>query len=153
MQTTPRPSSRPSLSLRPCAPPPRILVVDDDPALLPILRHAVAGIPGGGEVDQVPDAIQAIHRLWAGSYGLVILDYLLAEATTGLVLASWCARHYPSRVAMMSAFPVAPELARAGLEGCPFLPKPFSLHRLRAFLHRALDAGRLGSKGRRRGRD
>jgi len=119
----------------------RILLVEDDPELLPIIRHGARSLPGKAEIDWAPGIADGLHRLWAHPYDLVLVDYLLAETTTGLVLARWCARHTSSRIALMSAFPVAPELARAGLGTCPFLPKPFSLRRLRGFLRALLEPG------------
>ena len=123
---------------------PRMLVVEDDLDLQPVVWRAAYSIDPLLIVDWATSAGSARRRLESRRYVLVLADYLLAEGSSGLRVARW-ARPASGRFAMMSAFPVRDEMVGCGLAGCPFLPKPFSLRQLRGFLLGLLPASRSPS--------
>jgi DNA-binding NtrC family response regulator len=119
--------------------PSRLLVVEDDPDLRPVLERAARLVDPELRVDWAVSVPEAIQQLNLGEYELVLTDYLLDERGSGFTLRSWCDYHRPRlRVAMMSAYPIGdagsrPEIGR-------FLRKPFTMQQLWAFLRAALAA-------------
>jgi CheY-like chemotaxis protein len=120
----------------------RVLVVDDDPALVELLDAALRA--EGYAVETAPDAGAALDRLWAAweaQPDVILLDLLL-PAVDGKTFAELYralpVRHAP--IVLMSALPeaaeVAPEIAASDV-----LRKPFDLDALLERLRRAAQAG------------
>jgi DNA-binding response OmpR family regulator len=119
----------------------RVLVVDDDPAILEFLDAALRA--EGYAVETAPDAGTALDRLWAAwdaQPDVILLDLLL-PAVDGKTFAELYralpVRHAP--IVLMSALPeaaeVAPEIAAHDV-----LRKPFDLDELLERLRRAAQA-------------
>jgi DNA-binding response OmpR family regulator len=120
---------------------PRILVVDDEPALRRTLERALGSM--GYDVVSVGDPHLVYELLDAADYDLVVLDIHLPQMT-GDTLAIALLRRWPrlaGRVLLMTGDPWAlradwPEELRR----CPMLVKPFTLDGLGALVRNTLAA-------------
>jgi DNA-binding response OmpR family regulator len=120
---------------------PRILVVDDEPALRRTLERALGAM--GYDVVSVGDPLLVYELLDASDYDLVILDIHLPQLS-GDTLAIALLRRLPrlaDRLLLMSGDPWAlradwPEELRR----CTLLVKPFTLDGLAATVRGALTA-------------
>jgi CheY-like chemotaxis protein len=120
---------------------PRILVVDDEPALRRTLERALGAM--GYDVVSVGDPLLVYELLDAADYDLVILDIHLPQLS-GDTLAIALLRRWPllaERLLLMTGDPWAlrsewPEELRR----CPLLVKPFTLDGLAGFVRGALAA-------------
>jgi DNA-binding response OmpR family regulator len=103
----------------------RILIVDDDRAL----RHVLAELlkAAGHTVDQAADGLEALGRLDAGAYDIVLLDIGLPGVSGLDVLAHARATAAPPIVIMMTADDT-PEtlLAAVRRQAYRYLRKPFA---------------------------
>jgi two-component system, NarL family, capsular synthesis sensor histidine kinase RcsC len=120
---------------------PRILVVDDEPALRRTLERALGAM--GYDVVSVGDPLLVYELLDAADYDLVILDIHLPQLS-GDTLAIALLRRWPrlaERLLLMTGDPWAlrsewpQELRR-----CPLLVKPFTLDGLAGIVRGALAA-------------
>ncbi len=114
----------------------RILVVDDDPDILEVLRtflkergYAVTAAEGG------PEGIEALKL---GPYDLIISDIAMA-GVNGFQLLKTARERFPnSGIVLMTAYderyPLA-EALRAGADG--YISKPFTLKRFSLIFERA----------------
>ena len=120
---------------------PRILVVDDEPALRRTLERALGAM--GYDVVSVGDPLLVYELLDAADYDLVILDIHLPQLS-GDTLAIALLRRWPrlaERLLLMTGDPWAlrsewPEELRR----CPLLVKPFTLDGLAGMVRGALAA-------------
>ena len=120
---------------------PRILVVDDEPALRRTLERALGAM--GYDVVSVGDPLMVYELLDASDYDLVILDIHLPQLS-GDTLAIALLRRLPrlaDRLMLMTGDPWAlradwPEELRR----CTLLVKPFTLDGLAATVRGALTA-------------
>jgi len=124
--------------VRQCAPMPTILIVDDAPAILELLRAVFRG--AGYEVLTAHDAESAI-RLACESHFDVVLSDVNMPRMTGCDLARWVAEHSPAtRMALMSG-------CEAACAECPYVPrctlirKPFRFQELVEVVERSLQRG------------
>jgi DNA-binding response OmpR family regulator len=118
--------------------PPRILVIDDDPTILEMLRtilteegfHADAALTGEDALNSPPRAID-----------LIVLDMFLPGAS-GPELAERLRKKYGAEVPILvtSASPVEGESRALG--AYEYLPKPFELVDLAAAIRRGLESSR-----------
>ena len=124
--------------------PRRILVVDDEKNVRLTLSQALAET---APVDAASGGAEALDRLAAADYGLVLLDLSMPEMDGLAVLAEVRRRRPDVPVVLMSAHltvAVAVQAMRAGAHGV--LPKPFTAADVRAvaadaLAERAPDAG------------
>ena len=113
---------------------PRLLVIEDDSDLLPILARVVHAIDPELEVDWATHAEAARSAVRTEQYRAILSDYLLADSDTGLVLYRDCTQHQPeARFAMMSALPIS-----LPSDSCQLLRKPFTLSECQSFLAQLL---------------
>jgi CheY-like chemotaxis protein len=120
---------------------PRILVVDDEPALRRTLERALGAM--GYDVVSVGDPLLVYELLDAADYDLVILDIHLPQLS-GDTLAIALLRRWPrlaERLLLMTGDPWAlrsewPEELRR----CPLLVKPFTLDGLAGIVRGTLAA-------------
>jgi CheY-like chemotaxis protein len=120
---------------------PRILVVDDEPALRRTLERALGAM--GYDVVSVGDPLLVYELLDAADYDLVILDIHLPQLS-GDTLAIALLRRWPrlaERLLLMTGDPWAlrsewPEELRR----CPLLVKPFTLDGLAGMVRGTLAA-------------
>jgi DNA-binding response OmpR family regulator len=110
---------------------PRILVVDDEPALRRTLERALRSHKY--EVMSVADPHSAYEVLGESSFDLVLLDLRLPQMAGDTFFLA-IVRRWPrllGRVILMSGDPWSQQLDwPAELVGCPVLHKPFSLDTL-----------------------
>lgn len=130
---------------------PRILIVDDEPALRRTLERAVRNL--GFEGVAVGEANLAYESLGGGSFDLVLLDIHLPHIS-GDALSLALIRRWPQlrrRIVIMTGDPSAvrtdwPE----ELAGCPVLSKPFTLDGLSAVVLNTLAAAHAAEAKDRR---
>lgn len=127
---------------RPLRVAPRILVVDDDPLTLALLRHVLER--QGLQVSTVADGRAAQDLLQGGpGFDAVVLDLLLPQIG-GLALLAWL-RQQPAMVSLpvlvLSALDGGQEAVQALTAGASdYLRKPFNPDELLARLRRWLPA-------------
>ena len=116
-----------------------VLVVEDDPVVLELLREAIAEI--GLMVIPVSDGENALHQAAAVRPDLVVLDALL-PGIDGFEVCRRLRDDPATRatpVVMVSALPAGAVHLRAGDAACDaFLAKPFEMETLRATVRRLL---------------
>ena len=118
---------------------PRVLVVDDEPALRRTLERALRG--HDYEVVSVADPNSAYQMLGESSFDLVLLDLRLPQMAGDTFFLA-IVRRWPrllGRVILMSGdlLPPQPDWP-IELAGCPVLHKPFSLDTLMTAVGRVL---------------
>jgi DNA-binding NtrC family response regulator len=113
----------------------RILVVEDDRDLEPLVRRAAASLRPPASVDWCTSTEQAQTLLATRFYDAVLADWRLEGAHAGLELRADCWHLQPQAVfAMTSSYPLSSYLHSVGRPGIPFLAKPFDLWSCREFL-------------------
>ena len=139
------PGEEPEIIRKP-APGGRILVVDDEPVMLSMLRRMLEA--AGQAVDSAPSGAEAIEKLEGGRYDLVICDVEMGAV-----------KGFSVREAMLAAGSTAGFIFTTGnllnaaligklkAAGVPFLPKPFSIDELYAAMRDALPGNSLVSRG------
>jgi DNA-binding response OmpR family regulator len=119
----------------------RLLVVEDDPAVLDLLRKALT--MEGFSVAAVSEGSQAVEALRTGAYDAVVLDVMLPGKDGIEIMREIRAS------ADLADTPVVMLTARADDEstwagwraGCDsYVPKPFDPNELAALLHRLISA-------------
>jgi len=139
MHATTAQSPRQRVRRRPQRRPYRVLIVEDDVELQPPVERVMSRLSEPVEIEWAQSAPEAIARLLAHDFDLVLADFLLDERGSGFAVRGWCERHRPDvRFAMMSAVAPPDYRAAAGPEPVPFLPKPFSTRDLHGFLEGVL---------------
>jgi len=130
---------------------PRMLVVEDDSDLEPVLRRLLDSIRPEVALDWARDARSAREFLDAYFYDVVLVDQALGEGGSGLGLRPLCWERQPQAIfAVMSAWPLSDYLHSVGGAGTPFLHKPFAVGECRAFLSALLRTPQR-TRSRRRG--
>ncbi len=118
---------------------PRMLVVEDDRDLEPVMRRVARSIRPDVTIDWVSDAGSARSLLGIYYYDVVLVDQCLGDDGSGLSLRARCWEIQPQAIfAVMSAWPLSDYLHSVGGAGTPFLRKPFALVDCRAFLRALL---------------
>jgi DNA-binding NtrC family response regulator len=121
---------------------PRILVVEDDRELEPLVRRAASGLEPAARIDWCTSTEQAHTLLAIRFYDAVLADWRLEGARAGIALRAECWQLQPQAVfAMTSSYPLSSYLHSVGRPGIPFLAKPFDLWRCREFLASLLEEG------------
>lgn len=111
---------------------PRVLVVDDDPAIVGMLQRALAR--GGLHVDTAGSAVEALERVDQRSYDAAVLD-LVMPGRDGADLASELRLRLPGLpIALLTGYTQSPLLAGAERSGTRVFAKPVVLHELVDFL-------------------
>ena len=128
---TPTASAAPAPAAPGGARPLRVLAVDDEPALGRMAALMLA--PDGHNVVVATSGEEALERLAAESFDLVISDVGMGAGMNGWELAEQVRTHYPGvRFALATGWgaQIDPEEARA-LGICAVLPKPYHLADMR----------------------
>jgi len=121
--------------------PARILVADDEPAIVELLRTVLSLWSYAVEI--CADGESALARAGEDRFALLLLDCQMPRLTGLEVLRRLRAADRPIPAVLMSGHfsdAVTEECRR--LTGVQLLPKPFTLAALREAVHRALDAVR-----------
>jgi CheY-like chemotaxis protein len=121
----------------------RILIVDDDPSILDMLRDGLALSNDDYQIICTTGSLPALRQLEESSFDLLLTDYQM-PGMNGLDLARTVRKLVPGiRVVLMTAYADGPGLQdriRAlELDGC--LCKPFSLRQLHEMIRSSLGTG------------
>ena len=118
----------------------RVLVVDDDQGLRFSVRETLAQA-GGFEIDEAFDGMNAVEKVRAGRYDLVLLDVDMPRLN-GLEALKLIKEHEPSTVVLiMTAYASIDDAVRAVKEGAyNYLSKPVKGDELVKLVERALSA-------------
>jgi DNA-binding response OmpR family regulator len=115
----------------------RILVADDEQALRDLLLEQLT--TEGYEVEMAVDGEEAIEKIKAGSYNLVLLDINMPKKTGLEVLQFIREQALPIRVVMLTGrlgYSVGSESMKLGAD--EFITKPFDLNYLDLAIKRVL---------------
>ena len=126
---------------------PLILVVDDDPAILELTRDILSS--AGYLVDTVANGREALERLKAHPYDLVLTDMMMPEMG-GLELVQYLRLHHPETlVVVFTGFASYQDaVAAVKLGAFDYLTKPVQPEILRLAFARALEYQRLSRSQR-----
>jgi DNA-binding response OmpR family regulator len=120
-------------SIRPAVPVRRMLVVEDDPDLIPLFVRALRAVDPELCLLWTMDSEAARIVLASRACEAVVADYVIQGHETGWSLVPWCRASTPAiPFGLTSALP----LGSIEALGSPFLRKPFSIRQLVAFLDR-----------------
>lgn len=119
----------------------RVLVVDDEENQVRVLAMGLR--LEGFDVASAGDATDALAELATRPADIAIID-LMMPGTNGIELARMIRRHHPStRVILTSAYHLsARQLERADCGAVGFVPKPYMLGELVAFVRAKLASNR-----------
>jgi len=119
------------------APPPRLLVVDDEPDLRTLYELTL--LREGYEIDSAGSVAEALDHLQAASYGAVITDMKLPDGS-GLALLRWLEQAgRPEKAVVITAFGSAENAVEALKAGAyDYLTKPVDLRQFRLVVGSAL---------------
>jgi DNA-binding NtrC family response regulator len=126
----------------------RLLIVEDERAI----RLALSGLlrREGYEVEQADAGGDAIARLAAEPFDLVLTDLALGEGPSGMDVLRACKREQPETpVVMITAHgneKIAVEAMKLGAED--YVPKPFDNDEIRLVVKRALERTQLARENR-----
>ena len=128
---------------------PRVLVVDDDPALLQALPEALQLRMAGVTVDTADSALAALDRLAARDYDAIITDIKM-PGTNGLGLLAEIRTRWPDTPTIMITGHGEHALAIHALRGgaYDFIQKPIDRDYLVASLSRAIQMSELSRRVR-----
>ena len=127
---------------------PRVLVVEDEAAI----RLALTGLltREGYEVHQSASGADALERLHAEAFDLVLTDLALGAGASGMDVLRAAKQSAPETpVVMITAHgseKIAVEAIKTGAED--YVPKPFDNDEIRVVLRRALERTRLARENR-----
>lgn len=124
----------------------KVLVVDDDPGLRLSVRSALS-TAGKFEVDEAFDGVDALEKVRAGQYNMVILDVDMPRMS-GLEALRAIKEHDPAIiVAIMTAYANFDDAVRAVKEGAyNYVAKPVKPEELVAMVDKAIKAYSLISE-------
>jgi DNA-binding NtrC family response regulator len=126
----------------------RLLLVEDERAI----RLALSGLlrREGLEVEQAEDGAEALRRLAAEPFDLVLTDLALGEGPSGMDVLRAARREQPETpVVMITAHgseKIAVEAMKLGAED--YVPKPFDNDEIRLVVRRALERTELARENR-----
>ncbi len=127
---------------------PRLLVVEDDPALAQALALALAR--RGFNVAQATNGRSALQRAITESFEIIMLDLTLPEMDGFEVLSEIRAKGFTTPVIVLTARgTVGDRVHGLRLGADDYLSKPFDLDELEARLHALLRRSKPGSVNRR----
>lgn len=116
-----------------------ILVVEDEPDVLIIMRSLLRELTSGYEIITVGSGTDALARVLHGKVALIITDYNMPGMNGLDLLRRVRAASPDTRVIMVTAYPSRELERQARAEGVvAFLPKPFALDQLIEAMQRAL---------------
>ncbi|HKQ62334.1 MAG TPA: sigma-54 dependent transcriptional regulator [Candidatus Polarisedimenticolaceae bacterium] len=128
-------------------PPGAVLVVDDEPVVVDVLRELLSA--EGYRVEVAPDAATCRSRLEADSWDCVLLDVMLPDAD-GLHVLRWTREQAPElAVVMITAFGTVESAVGAMRAGAfHYVTKPFRNDEVRLLVRQAVQTTRLRRENR-----
>jgi len=119
------------------ADPYRILIVDDDPNITSMLSVALSSL---GEVTPVESGAQALERVKAEQFNLVIVDFMLPGMTGIDVLRRIREQRVDTEVIMVTAYASVETVVEAlRLGAYDYITKPFQIDAIQSTVRRALE--------------
>jgi len=126
----------------------RILVVDDEPSMREFLTICLRR--AGHQAEAAPDGAQALARLEAGAFDLVITDLTMPGIDGMELLRRLSAAPSPPLVIMITAFATTDTAVEAMKLGAyDYLTKPFKVDEIQVVVQRALERVDLTSENQR----
>lgn len=118
----------------------KILVVDDEAPIRTLLRRKLE--QGGHEITEAENGAQAINRLRAGEFDLVLTDILMPERD-GLEVLMFMQRERPETPCVVLSSPSNHVYLESGrlMGAAAILQKPFSLDQVEATVAEVLGTG------------
>jgi two-component system response regulator HydG len=127
---------------------PRVLVVDNDPEMLAMLRRHLEG--EGLAVAAATGGREALAAIAGARYDVILTDLIMDDASGIEVLAAAQARAPATRVLLMTAFGSLETAIEAMRQGAyDYLTKPFKLAEVTHAVRRAVDDQRLREENAR----
>jgi len=118
------------------------LVVDDEPRLRQVLVRLMVG--EGFHCDEAPDGMEALEKLSAGAYVLVLSDLRMPRMDGLELLRNIRERHPGIAVILITAVAeVEVALSALSMGAMDYLTKPFHIEEVRARVAQALEKRRL----------
>lgn len=113
-----------------------ILLVDDEPAVLALLRRVLHDLAGDYDLITAPDGATALALIAQQPVALVITDYQMPDMD-GVALTEAIKAVAPQcLVVLMTGYPTLETQHRARMAEADFyLPKPFRLDQLASIVH------------------
>ena len=116
-----------------------ILLVDDEPAVLALLRQIMHDLAEVYDVIPVPDGARALAQFAQRPVALVVTDYRMPDMDGVALTAEIKAAAPQCQVILMTGHPTPEIQHNARVAGADFfLPKPFPLAQLNAMVRAAL---------------
>src|SRR5947209_11664575 len=132
---------------------PRVLIVDDDPALLQALPEALRLRMSGVTVDTADSAAAALDLITARDYDSIVTDIRMPGMDGLTLLAEILGRRPDTPTLMITShgeYDLAGRALRAG--AYDFIHKPIDRDRFVASLRRAIEARAMSRRGQGRAR-
>ncbi|HEU5104137.1 MAG TPA: response regulator [Roseiflexaceae bacterium] len=118
---------------------PLILLVDDDPEALILLRRLLLSFAQGYEIVTVDNGVEALALTAVRQIALVITDYYMPGMNGVQLTGAIKAASPQTRVAIITAYDVADVARRAKDVAADYvLPKPFMLPQLKQMLKESI---------------
>jgi len=120
----------------------RVLIVDDDPAVVLTLSASLEKLGDAYIVDTCANGLDALHKIERQPYDLLMTDYSM-PGMNGLDLAKAAQAIAPAmHIIMMTAYGTS-ELRKevAGLNLITFVDKPFTVKQIRDIVTRIMNNG------------
>jgi len=119
---------------------PRILVIEDEPAVAAFMRTALER--RGYDVVPSPSAAGGLRLLATGDFRGVISDFRTPGGINGADLHDWLRRHKPelaSRIVFITGDTASVEtMELLAQDGTPCVEKPFRVHQLLAAVEKTI---------------
>ena len=130
----------------------KILVVDDEPIARENLEHILT--KEGYEVVSVDSGVNALKKLAAAEFDVVVTDLKMKQVDGMEVLSGAKERHPDTEVIMVTAFATVATAIEAMQRGAyHYVPKPYKIEEVRMVVGRALEKKRLKDELRELKRD
>ncbi len=125
--------------------PAKILIVDDDLQIRDLLSASLA--PLGYKISSVSDGTQALERITAERFNLVLLDLMLPGIGGMSILKHIRDQATETEVIVLTAHPLIENTVEAlRLGAYDYLTKPFQINTIRSAVKRAIEKQRLETK-------
>jgi len=120
----------------------RVLVIDDEPVVVDVLRRLL--VKQGYEIQVAGDAAAGRQSLEGQTWDVVLLDVMLPDAD-GMQLLRWIRERHPNlAVVMITAFATVESAVHAMKSGAfHYVTKPFNNDEVRHLVARAVQTSRL----------
>jgi adenylate cyclase len=127
---------------------PRILLVDDEPETLHLIRKILQA--DGFEIDQATNGIEALEQIKLHQPDLVLLDVVMPKMDGIAVLKELRKYDHVTGIILISALSSEQLVVQAMLDGADdFVGKPFTLKTIRVRIRKTLEKSRLRRENRK----